>query len=93
MNSGDQAPRAPRRENNAATGRGRGRMGWGGLGWGGERDGGRGRAGRSGPGVSPDGGLGHGSEGSLLEYRNRSSTEAKLTEVSPVKNGTQSSPP
>jgi hypothetical protein len=93
MNSGDQAPRAPCRENNAGTGYGRGRMGWGGLGWGGERDASRGRVGRGGPGVAPDGGLGHGSEGLLLEYRKRSSAEAKVTEVSPVKNGTQLSPP
>jgi hypothetical protein len=93
MNTGDQAPRVPRRENNAGTGRRRGSMGWGGLGWGGERDTGRGHAGRGGPGVGPDGGLGRGSEGLLLENRNRSSAEAKLTEVSPVKNGTQSSPP
>jgi hypothetical protein len=50
-----------------------------------------GRAGLGGPGVGPDGGLGHGSEGLLLENCKCSSTKAKLIEVSPVKNGNQTS--
>jgi hypothetical protein len=66
-------------------------MGQGGLGWGGGRDADRRHVWRGGPGVGPNGGLGRGSERLLLENHKRSSVEAKLIEVSPVKNGTQTS--